>query len=207
MEYPAYRTGEECINDTVLNSDSPDALLRELSENAEDLEAKEKAKVDEYRTGIRDSIRKVVIEDLPSGIGGQFDTSGEVTIATNTLLVGSSVEKTVAQAQETFRHEFYHQTNKHLDPLQRGASAHGEVVVTIGNFEFTDITLHEGLTVADTGNEFVSDDYRRHESDLKAGVAAAGLTMDAVRAAVNKDKDLSSIDDANRGRIEYPVAS
>ena len=85
--------------------------------------------------------------------------------------------------------------------------AHGEVVVTIGNVEFTEVSLIEGLTVAETGNAFVSEDYRRYESDLKTAVSAADLTLDAVRTAVNTEKDLSRIDDANRGRVEHRLSA
>ena len=207
MAHLEYATGEDCINHTVLESDTPHQLDNDLRTNAEHLEDAERAKVDRYRAGIRSSVRNVLIEDLDAGIGGQFDKAGDVTIAKNTLLVGKSIDATGRRSQETYRHEMYHKLHDHLDPVKTGNTAEGETVVTIGNYEFTEVTIHEAITVANTGDEFVSDDYRKYSSDLKAGLSSAGLTMEDAHQAINVKKDLSLIDDASRGRKEYPISA
>lgn len=196
-ETQEFETGEEAINATVEKSKgSPDSFQRTLRENAEGLDAQEKAKVDQYRNGIRGSLQGVMIDKLPDNVGGLYD--GSVKIAQSTLEVRGSIEETLAMANETWKHEQFHLKNKHLEPVNTGASAQGENVVTIGGRSFTNRGIHEAITVANTGERFVSGEYRQFAQDLRSGLSSAGLTMAQAHEAINVKKDLSLIDDVSR---------
>lgn len=197
MERKKFETGEEAINAAVEDtSGSPDDLQRKLKGNAEDLEDFEKAKVEEHQHGTRNALREVIVEKLPEGVGGLYN--GDIKIAKSTLLVHGSIKNTLAMTDEASEHEHLHKKYNHLTPIQYGASADGNTAVTIGTKEFTDTGIHEAITVEKTGNRFVSQEYRHYQSDLRSGLAAAGLTMQQAHEAINVKRDLSLIDDASR---------
>ncbi len=176
---------------------SPSALAAEIQRKAKHLEAEEQAKVQEHIAGVRNISRDAVIETLDPGVGGLYD--GSISIAASTMKVdeGGDVSSTVAQMEETSRHEEYHKQHDHLAPKIVGPSAGGGAVVTIGGKAFSDTALIEGLTVTRTGDQFVSDGYRQYKQDLLEATSAAGLSVGDVEAAVD-EQDLSSIDDWTR---------
>jgi len=150
----------------------------------------------QYLAGFQTTTHNAVVNALPEGVGGQFD-GNTVFIAASTMEVGpEGVATTVEQIGETLRHEAYHKLNAHTAALTVGGSAKGDIAVTIGEIGFTRTELIEGLTVLDTGNVFVSDEYREFEANLKKGVAQSDVSMDDVRRAVNEEKDLRRIDNS-----------
>lgn len=186
---------ETLINETLDEQESGAAVLRLLNERKEELEASERAKIDSYVQGIRPQIANVMTEELDDGVGGLFD--GKITIATETLRIHTSINNTIKQTEEVRRHEQYHMDNNHLAAMTVGDSAEGDIVVTIGGRQMTNKKFIEGLTVLETGDEFVSDDYKEDENDVEAGLADAGLTVADARKAVAR-KDLRLIDDHSR---------
>lgn len=188
------------INAAVEESDSSAALLQTLDRKKEGLEAEERALVQRYIVGIRPKIKDVLVKDLGETVGGQWDGS-EVTMGKSVLYVYAGVERTIDNAEETWKHENYHAEHDHTAEMIAGSSAAGETVVAIGGREFTDEALIEGITVAQTGHEFVSDEYRRFENDVHVAIAAAGIHISDVEEAIDA-KDLTRIDDEDRKQRE-----
>lgn len=189
-------TAAAVINDAVETQHAPEELLSDLQRKKELLEGEERQLIARYIIGIRPAIQGVLVEPLDLGVGGQCDSS-DITIAQSTLLVASSIDHTIAQAQETRRHEDYHDGHDHTEPIVAGASAKGETVATIGGHAFTETALIEGLTVARTGQEFVSQEYVRFAGEVRSAVAAAGIGLDELEEAVDQ-KDLRLVDDMSR---------
>lgn len=155
----------------------------------------------EYVDALRTFSHDAAIAPLPDGIGGLYD--GSITIATSTVEVGSGgVEQTVAQMQEVYDHELYHAVNNHTDAMMTWG---GEPNVVIAGQEFSTTEVIEGLTVTDTGEEFVSEDYQNYAEDLQTAVYQVGLTLNDVRRAVNDEKDFTKIDD--RKRVQEKVTT
>lgn len=197
-------SAEHLINATVGSGVAAGEMLARMEERARMLEAEERAKVQKYIAGIRPAISGVLVQALPSGVGGQYDGSG-VAIARTTLLVGANIEETVAQAELTRAHENYHKLHHHTDPMQVVAETRHGIVVTIGGKGFTDEALVEGLTVMQTGDRFVSAEYVGFQNDLMGAMASAGLSVREVEDAVNVQKDLTLIDDATHDLVSAPV--
>lgn len=165
-------------------------LINAIQEKTEGLQSDVRSRISKFVTGIRPNLEGVRIRQLESGIGGQWN--GETTISTSTLEVRGSIEETLRRTEEVAEHEGYHDENDHKGI---GNSAGGDgAFVTIGGVEMTEEAFIEGLTVSQTGNEFVSDEYRSFESDFQKAVGAAGISIEEVETAV-KEKDLASIDD------------
>jgi hypothetical protein len=204
MEHEEFTTAEECINETAAQTHgSPEAFRTALIASAESLEAVEKAQVLTYVSETRSALQGMTLNPLPAGIGGVYDGS-TITMATSTMMVGESIDATVAQINETAEHEKYHQTNAHTEAMKIGSSADGEHVVTIGSEKLTDTRLVEALTVHMTGKEFVSAGYVEHERIVTSALVRAALTWDDVEQAVNEKKDLTLLDDADRQDAEKP---
>lgn len=193
-------TAEELINETVSGADSAYAVLGALKQRRMELEASEAATVQQYIDGIRPEIEGALVHTMDAGIGGYYDGGSSVHIATSTLVIDSSVEETIARVEEVRAHENYHAEHDHLAPMILGASADGDTVVTIGGYGFTNTELIEGMTVAMTGHDFVSDQYRQYEADVRSAVAAAGINLGDVEQAIAQ-KDLTAVDDTSRERL------
>ncbi len=205
MEYASSPSSAEDMSAAVINaaveeaghqSVSYSSLAHSVETIASDVGV-ETPEVADYISALRTFTHDVTIGALPEGVGGQFD--GSITIATNTVEVGSSgVMQTIAQMQEVYDHELYHALHHHTDAMMTWG---GESNVVIAGQGFSTTDVIEGLTVAETGDEFVSQDYKNHRERLLSSIARAGISLDDVRAAVNRQKDLTLIDDRRRAGI------
>lgn len=185
---------EDLINQTV-DQAAPGNIISELERAEERLKTSEAQRVQMYINGIRPQIQGAIVQDLNPGIGGQYDGNPSVTIAASTLMVDSSIEETIARAEEVRAHENYHAANNHLEPIAVVNDTRTNAFAVIGGYAFTQTELIEGLTVMQTGNTFVSDEYRAHEQALSNAMTASGQTVGDIEEAVNRAKDLSLIDD------------
>lgn len=184
------------INTAVEENDSSSALINDLERRQDRLEAEERALVQQYIVGIRPQINDVMVKDLGETVGGMYDGS-DITMGKSSLYVYTDVEQTIDRVEETREHEEYHAEHDHTASMIAGSSAAGETVVTIGGHSFDNEALIEGITVAQTGDEFVSDEYRRFKSDVLVAIASAGIDVSDVEKAIG-EKDLRGIDDADR---------
>lgn len=185
------RAAANLVNETVDTAEGQsNADLARSIETAAKEQGLEKQTA-EYVNVLREQSHAFVVDALPPGVGGQFDGS-RIDVAPTVLTVDKSISQTVDQIQEVTAHEAYHAMHNHTDAMMSYA---GGPRVVIAGQEFTETEIIEGLTVADTGNQFVSDGYRQHEEKLRSAAASAGIGMDAVRVAVNEKKDLTEIDD------------
>jgi hypothetical protein len=75
------------------------------------------------------------------------------------------------------------------------------MALVIGNRQFSQTKIIEALVVKETGDRFVSNEYRNNEQELDKAIAASGKTIDDVRHAVNVAKDLTLIDDRTAGHL------
>jgi hypothetical protein len=180
------------INETLEENGtgaSNDKLAREIEQAATErgLE-KETAN---YVHALREQSHSFVVDALPPGVGGQFDGSS-IDVAPGVLIVDRSIEETVDRMKEVTAHEAYHAMHNHTDAMMTYA---GEPTVVIAGEEFSTTDIIEGLTVADTGNQFVSDEYQEMEERVRRATARAGIGLDGAREAVNQAKDLTTIDD------------
>ena len=189
-------TAQTAINDAVSAGGSGTEIISRVRSNAEELGTAEKARVDYYIAGIRPAIAEMIVTDLGNGIGG-MNKGSEVFMATSTIMVGQDIEQTVDMAAEVKKHEVYHQKNKHTDPMQVVDGTRTSVALVMGGKEFTDTKFIEGLTVSQTGHEFVSTEYVQYESDFLSAINTAELSIEEVEAAVTA-KDLTLIDDRRR---------
>jgi len=181
------------INSTVEESGrtlSPDELARLVQERAEETANVNQEEVQQYVSGLRDISHGAVISSLPPGIGGQCDGSG-IEIAMSTVEVNGSVSETVACMQEVTDHEVYHLINGHTKPMDVAADA-GPYAVVIGGEGFETTELIEGLTVAQTGDQFVSAEYKSYKERLLAAIGSAGISLEQVEQAVSEG-DLTKI--------------
>jgi len=188
---------------------SPDRLKQKISAGMQHVFGETRHHVDIYLNGMKSATEGMQVEDLDDGIGGLYDGS-KPKMATDTLEVSSTVEGTVERMEEVSDHEHYHQDNDHLAPMKTAATKDDPNVLVLGGQKFTtDVPLVEGLTVHDTGNRFVSAEYKQMEQDLLDGASAAGIGMDTLRTAINEQKDLTLIDDRTRKNsdAEIPVFS
>jgi len=127
-----------------------------------------------------------------------------ITIATSTIEIGDSgVSQTIARMQEVYDHELYHALNHHTDAMMTWDSD-ATIIIAGEGFSTTDII--EGLTVVETGEDFVSDGYKGHKKRLLSSIVAASLSLDDVRDAVNSTKDLTQIDDRRDPIVENQLS-
>ena len=194
-------TAQTAINDAVAAGGMSDTIISRVRSNAEGLDSAEKERVDYYIAGIRPAIAGTIVADLGSGVGGMYDGS-KISMATGTIMVGSSIEQTVDMAKQVKDHEEYHEENDHTAPMQVVDATRNSVAVVIGGREFSETAFIEGLTVSQTGNEFVSTEYVQYESDFLSAINTAELSIGEVEAAVEA-KDLTLIDD--RTKEERPA--
>ncbi len=188
-------TAEAVITRAVQHGGGAEAILHRLEQTRGILEQGEAMQVQQYIAGIRPQIEGVLVHTLDAGVGGEFSGQG-ITIATDTLFIDQSIEKTIARTEETREHEEYHKEHDHLAPLQ-AEEGQGSTVATIGGHAFTHEALIEGMTVVRTGEQFVSEQYRQYAANVRSSVAAAGITLEAMEEAID-DKNLLSVMDAYR---------
>ncbi len=193
---------EEIINDAVDESQSSQQLIAMLDRRKECLEGAGRQEVDAYIKGVRPQINDMLVKDLGENIGGEC-TSSSITMGKSSLYVFTTTEDAIARTKEVSKHEHYHQEHHHTAPMIAGASATGDHVVTIGGRSFTDTALIEGITVDQTGDQFVSSTYVRYQQDLRSAVASAGITIGDVEDAID-DQDLRPIDDRETDVISEP---
>lgn len=182
------------INTTVLEERAPEKIFLELKAQRERLDAGHRAQIDRYIAGVRPAVAGALVEPLPQNVGGQWD-GDQVSLATASLLVGESVKETVDRLEETRAHEEYHKCYDHTASMIAGASADDSSIVQIGGKKFDDTALIEGVTVARTGEQFVSAQYRRYKADVLSALANAGIGLSTLEQAIEA-KDLRPVDDA-----------
>jgi hypothetical protein len=192
------------INEHVEGASSASDLQRKIEQDTRAITDETRTKINTYVSGMKDATKGAVIDELDAGVGGLYNGKEQI-IAESTLEVSGSIEQTVNRIGEVSRHEAYHATNKHLESMQTAAGQGSEETLVLGGKSFkNDTPLVEGLTVHDTGNEFVSDQYVQYEEELVSAASAAGVSMDEVRNAVNVEKDLTLIDDRTREDAAEP---
>ncbi len=196
----ATASAEKVINTAVSEAEDRGQVSgKELVSIVQEVSARESTekdpKVTHYIDALRSSTHDAVISPLENGVGGQFDGKG-ITIATATMKVGSGgVSTTAKQLGEVADHERYHRDNSHTDGMK---TYDGAPIVIIADHRLDVRKAIEGLTVTDTGHEFVSPDYEAHESELASALDEADLTLDDARKAINEEHDLTILDDRSR---------
>lgn len=199
MKPETWAQAEELIADTVINSAvassrSFDVIDAKLATDMKSLESQEREAVQRYRDRMREITRGMLMGDLGGNTAGLYDGSN-VFIDRGVFMVGASVEQTIDQAREVSDHEAYHAEHHHTAPMQVVDGTRADVAAVIGGMEFSESALIEGLTVHQTGDSFVSEDYVGYQSTLETAMANAGLSITDIEAAVNDEKDLTLIDD------------
>ena len=181
---------------------SAQKLASSVTDAAGVLPENEQQLVSQYVASLGNFTHGEIIKTLPEeNVAGLYN--GNIFIDTDTVEVPEGgITEAIAHMEETVRHEAYHALHKHLAPITVGGSAEGDIAVTIGEIGFTRTELIEGLTVLDTGNVFVSDEYREFQANLEKGVANSDISMDDVRTAVNKEKDLTKINDHSAANLQ-----
>jgi len=196
------QTAENVINQNADGMHSPDTFVASLENDLQNLEAAEREKVQQYIAHMRPIMAGVLIDDLGGNTAGLYNGSA-IFVDQGVLMVGHSMDQTIAQTKEVKDHETYHAENDHTASMQIVEDTRGSFVATIGGRQFTEEGLIEGLTVMQTGHEFVSTEYVGFENSLASAIGSAGLDVSDVKEAVNEKKDLTLIDD--RTRQEQPA--
>jgi len=202
MENTTTIGAQELINRTVAEADSAKSIIDDLEKQQEAAE-EQSATIQKYIDGIRPQINGAVVEKMKQGIGGMYDGS-DVKLAKATLVVYRSVDETVAMTEEVRAHEDYHAKHDHTAPMQAADSAQAGGIVEIGGNQFNHVALIEGLTVARTGEKFVSTTYQQYKAELLEAVSKAGIDLNVVEQAINK-KDLRLIDAAQKEKTGTPA--
>jgi len=206
----AQRSAEEQaaskINQALLEgkdrSRSPDQLKADIRKKTEGISRDVRRHVDMYVSGVLPAMEGARGEKLQEGIGGLY-TGDQRKIALSTLQVRGSIQEVIAQNKEVGAHEKYHADHHHLEAMKAvdegdQKTTACDTVLVMGGKEYTEESLIEGLVVDETGDTFCSDGYRKFQSELRSGMASAGVDIDAVRQAVNVEKDLTLIDDRSK---------
>ncbi|MDD5623909.1 MAG: hypothetical protein PHI23_04340 [Candidatus Peribacteraceae bacterium] len=193
----AEATSVAVINGAVAEADggalSQHTLADRIEERAEGVDL---PGVSQYLAALRSFHHESIVTPLPEGVGGRFDGSS-IEIATDTMEVGSEgVAETIARVQEVQAHELYHAVHHHTEALVTAGEGPSSVFIAGEGFSVTE--LIEGLTVAKTGDRFVSAQYREYKGRLLSCVGRAGLGLDDVEKAVNRRKDLRSLQPQER---------
>jgi len=179
---------------------SPRVLAGELERRAEFFPRQVQELLRQYIAGLlRLTGYGANVAELPQGVGGLYD--GRVRIAEATVRPDEQapdVATLLARLEETGKHEGYHAKHHHEQPLRVSpeAAQHG-IAVTIGREQFrTQEEIVEALVVLDTGNRFVSKDYRQRRGKLLRAIdTSSTVTLEGVREAVNRKHDLTGIDE------------
>lgn len=220
----AHEMAAAVINTAVTNAEkNGKASPKKIADDVEvliEMTGAETPEAKEYVTMLRDKSHAYIVTTLPDGIGG-LNTPNSTEVAASTLKVDEKggIAQTIDRAKETKRHEIYHAVNNHTAPIATYGSEEAEsteveptditpdqptevddteAAVVVGNKEFEVEEFVEGVTVLETGANHVSGGYKGHKSDVESAMAQANLTIGDVRQALNKDHDLSQIDDRAR---------
>lgn len=196
MEAHEPSSAEELINRTVASVEGS-SVVSALSRGKEALAAGERASVERYIQAMRPIYAAMLVDDFGGNTAGLYDGSS-ISIDRRVAMVDASVDTTVDRAREVYEHERYHQRHRHTEPLAVMADTREDIAAVIGGVAFTETALVEGLTVARTGDSFVSAEYGAYKQNLLGGIARAGLNIADVERAVNDEKDLTRIDDRAR---------
>ncbi len=155
-------------------------LAERIEQDAEEQEVPHEL-ITRYVTSLRGFHHGAVITTLPEGVGGQFDGSS-VEIAAQTVSVeNGDVSHTIAQMEEVNRHEAYHALHHHTEVV---VSEDSPISVILADEGLKTEEFIEGLTVAQTGNQFVSEEYRQYERAVRSGVRRAGITLEEAEQAI-----------------------
>lgn len=156
-----------------------------------------------YVAALRQVPHGAAFRVLAAGVGGQYDTESHlVTMNSNAVEVqrGEGVETAARRLKEIGRHEGYHQKHRHDPSLFASPPTGTGTVITFGQEGFTATEFFEGITVAQTGCEFVCRKYHAYMAKLLRAIdAAPGLSLEKVEEAVDR-RDVRSISDEQRGR-------
>lgn len=151
-----------------------------------------------YIEELRRWSHEVTIGALPEGVGGQFD--GSIDVALRTVDIDPrGLEWTILAMQEAYAHELYHTTHEHLKPMQTMDETDSVIIAGEG-IETRDII--EALTVEETGDETVSQEYQENRGHVFSLLAHAGLGIADMREAVNEAHDLTLLDDRRHASTE-----
>lgn len=164
-----------------------------VQRRAEEMGVQDHQGIVAYVGALRNSSHSFVITTLDDGVGGLYDGQ-RIKMATATIAVSADIDKTVAQLGEVLLHEQYHQQHEHTEPMM---TIDGADNIIIAGERFTTTAFIEGLTVAQTGNQYVSLEYLTYERNLLAAAARAALSVSNLEHAVAV-RDLTSIDDRLR---------
>ncbi len=198
------------IEEAPDGASSPEQIQEAIKEDIDGVKGETRTQVQAYLAGMKEATKGAQVEKLEDGTGGLYDGTNQ-KIAKSTLEASGSIKETVARMKEVGDHEAYHAENKHLEAMKSADRGDGDVLQLGGKSFKTDTPLIEGLTVNDTGDSFVSDQYVQYKEDLVGAASAAGVSMEEVRTAVNEKKDLTLIDDRTRdktaGEVQFAMAS
>lgn len=200
MEKQHEWTAQDLINTTV-ETEEGSAVISTLQRKKEMLEASERATVEHYISEMRPIYAAMLVDNLGGNIAGLYDGSS-IYVDSGVVQMNGSIDTTLAQAWEVYDHENYHKENKHTSPMTVMADTRGDIAAVIGGVEFTETALIEGLTVKQTGDQFVSVQYVEYKNMVERALDSSGRTIGELEQAVNEKKDLTLVDD----RAQAPEA-
>lgn len=174
----------------------------ELRESASDESPEVRSQINSYIQSVRPVIAAMEVCTLDSNTGGLCDGS-EIYINSSVLYINGTVQQTAAQMHEVLAHEQYHLDNGHLEAMSTFGDDTSFVVM--GGEDFSRTAFIEGLTVAQTGDQFVSATYVEYKNRLLHCIGEAGFTLDDVEKAVKK-RDVTPLDDRSQHAPE-PIAN
>lgn len=191
------------INTAIESGHSKEEIFANLEKAKDAAEGAKRETIEAYIGGIRGPLQGMLVKELDAGVGG-LNQGETVVMAKDSLYIDATIEATIAKIKEIADHEKYHKEFGHTRPMVKGSSAEGEAIVTIGGEKMDSETLFEGITVDQTGDAVVSDEYRGFNATFSAAIEEADLSVRDVEKAI-MSKDLRRIDDADRARQEVQV--
>ncbi len=168
--------------------------LHDLEASKGVLASEERRTVEAYINALRPIYAEMIVRDFAGNTAGLYDGSA-IYLDRSVPAVDASVEETIARAKEVYGHEGYHQLHRHTEPLQVIAETKDDIAAVIGGVEFTETALIEGLTVRETGDQFVSEEYLEYERMIDRAVARSERTLEDIKHSVNVTKNIAAIDD------------
>ncbi|HLC76406.1 MAG TPA: hypothetical protein VJB82_04810 [Candidatus Peribacterales bacterium] len=167
--------------------------------------ASEQTEIHQYVVGLQDFHHGTIITTLDEEVGGLYNGS-ERMVASDSLMVDQSIERSLSRSQEADDHEMVHAKGKHTEAYTIYDDGQGSTqYLVLGGITFTDESFREGYTVNATGDRFVSDQYRHFRSLYVSAFQNADVSEAEVDTAINVTHNLAEIDD--RTREEEDAAS